>query len=62
MQHAFLPFIADWRVLFYLALQMLPLAIVMQVLYLRLRRLPPLIVMHWGMDLFSAWMLTTVMK
>ena len=27
---------------------------VMQLLYLRYRRLPPLIVMHWGMDLFSA--------
>jgi hypothetical protein len=54
IQHAFLPFIPEWRVFVYLFLQMLPLVTVMQLLYLRYRRLPPLIVMHWGMDLFSA--------
>jgi uncharacterized protein len=54
IQHAFLPFIPEWRVFVYLFIQMLPLVTVMQLLYLRYRRLPPLIVMHWGMDLFSA--------
>lgn len=54
LQHAFLPFIPDLRVFLYLFIQMIPLTIVMQLLYLRFKRLPPLIVMHWGMDLFSA--------
>lgn len=54
LQHAFLPFIPDAKVFLYLFLQMIPLTLVMQLLYLRLRRLPPVIVMHWGMDLFSA--------
>jgi hypothetical protein len=62
LQHAFLPLVADWRVFLYLFLQMLPLVVVMQLLYLRLRRLPPLIIMHWGMDLFSALMMTSVMR
>jgi hypothetical protein len=62
LQHAFLPLVADWRVFLYLFLQMLPLVAVMQLLYLRLRRLPPLIVMHWGMDLFSAVMMTSVIR
>jgi hypothetical protein len=53
IQHAFLPFIPDAKVFFYLFMQMLPLVVVLQLLYLRFRRLPPLIVMHWGMDLFS---------
>ena len=54
LQHSFLPFIPDGRVFLYLFVQMLPLVIVMQLLYLRIRRLPSLIVVHWGMDLFSA--------
>jgi hypothetical protein len=53
IQHSFMPFIPDVRVFLYLFIQMLPLVTVMQLLYLRFRRLPPLIVMHWGMDLFS---------
>jgi hypothetical protein len=39
---------------------MLPLVVVMQLLYLRFRRLPPLIFMHWGMDLFSAVVMISV--
>jgi hypothetical protein len=62
LQHAFLPFIADWRVFLYLFIQMLPLVTVNQLLYLRFRRLPPLIVMHWGMDLFAAFMMTSVIR
>jgi hypothetical protein len=58
LQHAFLPLMADWRLFMYLFVQMLPLVIVMQILFLRLRRLPPLIVMHWGMDLISSLLMT----
>lgn len=54
VQHAFLPFIPNIRVFLYLFLQMVPLVVAAQLLYLRFRRLPPLIFMHWGMDLFSA--------
>jgi hypothetical protein len=55
LQHSFLPFFAEGRVFLYLTLQMVPLVIAMQLLYLRTRRLPTLIVMHWGMDLFSTF-------
>jgi len=60
LQHAFLPFVPDLRVFLYLFIQMLPLVLVMQLVYLRIRRLPPLIVMHWGMDLFSTFYFITV--
>jgi len=60
VQHAFLPFIPDVKVFLYLAIQMLPLVTVLQLLYLKFRRLPPLIVMHWGMDLFSTIVMITV--
>jgi hypothetical protein len=61
IQHAFLPFIPDAKVFLYLFLQMLPLVFAMQLLYLRFRRLPPLIIMHWGMDLFSAVAMISVL-
>jgi hypothetical protein len=32
----------------------------MQLVYLRIRRLPPLIVMHWGMDLISTFYFITL--
>jgi membrane protease YdiL (CAAX protease family) len=54
VQHSFLPFIPDARVFLSLFLQMVPLTMVMQLVYLRFRRLPPVILAHWGMDLFSA--------
>jgi uncharacterized protein len=61
-QHAFLPFLANWKVFLYLGLQMLPLVIVMQLLYLRFRRLPPTIIIHWGMDLISTILLISVIS
>ncbi len=60
LQHAFLPFIPDIKVFLYLFIQMIPLVMVMQLIYLRIRRLPPLIIIHWGMDLFSALMMIRV--
>jgi len=60
VQHSFLPFIPDVKVFLYLFIQMVPLVTAMQLLYLKFRRLPPLIVVHWGMDLFSAIIMITV--
>lgn len=59
-QHSFLPFIPDERVFLYLGIQMIPLTMIMQLVYLRFRRLPAMILLHWGMDLFSAIMMITV--
>jgi hypothetical protein len=61
-QHAFLPFIPDWKVFLYLGLQMLPLVIMMQLLYLRFRRLPPTIIVHWGMDLISTLLMISIIS
>lgn len=49
IQHSFL-MLADFRFGFYMFLTFVPLTIAMEVAYLRIRRLPPLIVAHWLMD------------
>jgi hypothetical protein len=50
IQHSFLPWI-DLQHAAYLFITFVPLTVAMQLIYLRLRRLPPLIVAHWLMDL-----------
>jgi hypothetical protein len=55
-QHSVFPLVFDWRLIVFRFLQFLPLVIVLQLIYLRTRRLPPLIVMHWPMDLLAAVM------
>jgi membrane protease YdiL (CAAX protease family) len=52
LQHCFLS-IADFRYGFYTFLLFLPLAIALELIYLRIKRLPPLIIGHWLMDLAS---------
>lgn len=52
IQHSFLA-LADFRYGFYMFLTFVPLTIALGVIYLRLRRLTPLIIGHWLMDLFS---------
>ncbi len=52
-QHSFLPLVLDLKMFLYLGLQMLPLVIMAQLVYLRFRRLPANIILHWGMDFFS---------
>ena len=59
-QHAFLPFIPNIKLFLYLFIQMIPLTMVMQLVYLRFKRLPPMIVLHWGMDLISTIIMITV--
>ena len=53
-QHSVFPLIFDWRLIVFRFLQFLPLVSVLQLIYLRTRRLPRMIVMHWPMDLFAA--------
>jgi uncharacterized protein len=59
-QHSFLPLVFDAKMFLYLGIQMLPLVIVTQLIYLRFRRLPPMIILHWGMDFFSVMYLIKV--
>jgi CAAX prenyl protease-like protein len=54
LQHSVLPLILEWRLCVFRFLQFLPLVMLMQILYLRTRRLPRMIVMHWPMDLLAA--------
>jgi hypothetical protein len=49
-QHCMVPFVPDWRFLTFRLLMMLPALVAAMLLYLRIRRLPPLIVAHWPMD------------
>lgn len=53
-QHCVFPLVFDWRLIFFRFLQFLPLVVVFQLIYLRTRRLPRMIIMHWPMDLFAA--------
>jgi len=55
-QHCALPFIPDWRFIVFRFLAFLPGVLVMMLIYLRTRRLAPLIVAHWPMDITAAIM------
>jgi len=50
LQHSFIPFILDWRYVEWRFIAFLPGVLAFSLIYLRLRRLPPLIVAHWAMD------------
>jgi hypothetical protein len=52
IQHSFMPWVNPQHGL-YLFLMFIPLTIVLQMIYLRVRRLTPCIVGHWLMDLAS---------
>ena len=45
-QHSVFPFVLDWRLILFRFLQFLPLVVIFQLIYLRTRRLPRMIVMH----------------
>jgi hypothetical protein len=53
-QHSVFPLVFDWRLIVFRFLQFLPLVVVFQLIYLRTRCLPRMIIMHWPMDLFAA--------
>ncbi len=59
LQHSFL-MLAGFRFGFYSFITFLPLTIVMEIVYLRVRRLPPFIVAHWLMDLSSVLFLLSI--
>jgi hypothetical protein len=52
-QHCFLPFVPDWRFLLFRFLGFLPGVFMLMLLYLRTRRLAPLIIAHWPMDIVA---------
>ena len=52
-QHSFMPWVNPRHGL-YLLIMFIPLTIVLQIVYLRVRRLTPCIIGHWLMDLTSA--------
>jgi hypothetical protein len=58
-QHCMLPFIPDWRFVAYRSLMMVPLLLFCMAVYLHIRRLSPLIIAHWPMDLGIAIMTGT---
>jgi Type II CAAX prenyl endopeptidase Rce1-like len=53
-QHSVFPLVFDWRLVVFRFLQFLPLVVVFQLIYLRTRCLPRMIILHWPMDLFAA--------
>jgi hypothetical protein len=55
-QHCAVPFVPDPRFLLFRFLAFLPGVLVMMLIYLRTRRLAPLIVAHWPMDITAAIM------
>ena len=57
IQHSALPLLPDWRWALYRFGSSLLIAIVLPILYLRIRRLLPFILAHWAADLLSALML-----
>ena len=59
LQHSFL-MLAGWQFLFYMFIAFVPLSFAMLIAYFRLRRLPPLIVAHWLMDLSNVLFLYRV--
>ncbi len=56
IQHAFLPFIPEWRNFVWRAVAFGPGCVAFLLIYLRTRRLAPLIVAHWAMDIIACTM------
>ncbi len=59
LQHSFL-MLAGFQFGLYMFLAFLPLSIAMTLVYLRIRRLPPIIIAHWLMDLSNVLFLYQV--
>jgi len=55
-QHSLLPFVADWRFMLFRTLAFAPGVFALMAIYWRTRRLAPLIVAHWPMDIAGALM------
>ncbi len=59
VQHCMFPFIPDWRFVAYRSLMMVPILVLVMLVYLRIRRLSPIIIAHWPMDISVAIMTGT---
>ena len=59
-QHGALPLVADWRFLLFRTLAFLPGVVLLQIAYLRIRRLMPLVIAHWPMDIAGMIFATVV--
>lgn len=55
-QHSLLPFVIDWRFMLFRTLAFAPGVFAMMAIYWRTRRLAPLVVAHWPMDIAGALM------
>jgi hypothetical protein len=55
IQHPFLPFILDRKYVAWRFIAFLPSTIILMLLYLKVRRLPPFILAHWPMDILAAF-------
>jgi hypothetical protein len=58
LQHSFLPFVPDWRIVIWRFVMIVPGVICTMLIYLRTRRLAPFIVAQWPMDIVVAVMST----
>lgn len=56
LQHSFMPLLLDWKYVLWRFLGFLPGVLVMIAVYARTRRLAPLIVAHWLLDISGAVM------
>lgn len=56
VQHSFLPFVPEWRNFVWRSLAFAPGCVAFLLIYLRTRRLAPLIVAHWSMDIIATVM------
>jgi hypothetical protein len=59
-QHSLLPCVLDWRYIAFRTLAFAPGAFALMAIYWRTRRLAPLIVAHWPMDIAGALMMTVL--
>lgn len=59
LQHSFL-MLAGWQFFVYMFITFFPLSIAMVLTYMHIRRLPPLIIAHYLMDLSNVWFLYRV--
>jgi hypothetical protein len=55
LQHSFLPVVSDWHYSVYRFLEFWPAMTAITLLYLWIRRLPPLFLMHWALDIFGLY-------
>lgn len=56
LQHVFLPFILDWRLVLWRFLAFLPGVVLLTLPSLKIRRLAPFVFAHWPMDIAAVYM------